>query len=312
MRRPTRATAAGQAYLDLQNRARAEGRGTQEFLTLYVAERWLARLGTSRYADQFVIKGGMLLAAYDARRPTADLDALACAISNDEAAVLERVVEIARQASDEDGVEYRTDTATSRLIRDQALYAGVRIAMDCAIATAVVKFRLDVNFGDPVTPAPRQLVLSSLRPGLPSVRVLGYPIETILAEKIATAIALGPANTRVRDYADIYTVTGNHPIPYGTAREALLATTAFRGTELAPLSSVLDNFIELRRVTYSAYRASLGTAGEYLPIDLSLVVTAVIAFADDLASTAHEAATWSPQQRQWIRTADSQGSQLLA
>ena len=71
MKRPTRATAAGQAYLDLQNRARAEGRATQELLTLYVVERWLARLSMSPYADQFIIKGGMLLAAYDARRPTA-------------------------------------------------------------------------------------------------------------------------------------------------------------------------------------------------------------------------------------------------
>ena len=75
MRRPTRATAAGQAYLDLQNRARAEGRATQELLTLYVVERWLARLSMSPYAEQFIIKGGVLLAAYDARRPTADLDA---------------------------------------------------------------------------------------------------------------------------------------------------------------------------------------------------------------------------------------------
>jgi hypothetical protein len=65
---PTRATAASSAYLDLQNRVRAEGRGTRKFLTLYVVERWLARLSTPPYADQFVLKGGMLLAAYDARR----------------------------------------------------------------------------------------------------------------------------------------------------------------------------------------------------------------------------------------------------
>jgi Nucleotidyl transferase AbiEii toxin, Type IV TA system len=177
MKRPTRATAAGQAYLDLQNRARAEGRATQELLTLYVVERWLARLSVSPYADQFIIKGGVLLAAYDARRPTADLDALARAVSNDQSAVVERVIQIARQApaDDDDGVEYRADTASSRIIRDEALYSGVRIAMDCAITTAVVKFRLDVNFGDPVTPAPGLLTLPSLRPGMPPVRVLGYP-----------------------------------------------------------------------------------------------------------------------------------------
>jgi hypothetical protein len=82
MTQPTRATPAGRAYLDLQNRARREGRGTQELLTLYVVERWLARLSASPYSDQFVLKGGMLLAAYDARRPTVDVDALARRVPN--------------------------------------------------------------------------------------------------------------------------------------------------------------------------------------------------------------------------------------
>jgi hypothetical protein len=71
VKRPTRASESGRAYLDLQNRARAERRATQELLTLYVVERWLARLSASPHASKFIIKGGMLLAAYDARRPPA-------------------------------------------------------------------------------------------------------------------------------------------------------------------------------------------------------------------------------------------------
>jgi hypothetical protein len=300
MSRPTRATAAGQAYLDLQNRARSEGRGTQELMTLYVVERWLARLSASPYADQFVIKGGMLLAAYDARRPTADLDALARSVANDEAAVLSRVTEIARLApSVDDGVIYRTETATARVIRDQALYAGVRIAMDCEIATAAVKFRLDVNFGDPVTPAPRVVTMPPLRSSLEPVRVLGYPIETVLAEKLSTAIALGPVNTRVRDYADIYTLTGSHLVTHNTARAALLATAAFRETELVPLSASIANIVDLRRQTYIAYRASLGAAGRHLPDDFAVVVAAAAAFADRLTTAAPAGTVWSPQQRRW-------------
>lgn len=209
MIRPTRSTSAGRAYLDLQNRARAERRGTQELLIGYVVERWLARLSRSPHADSFVVKGGTLLAAFDARRPTIDLDSLARGMANDEATVVARVVEIAGLPDvDEDGVEFRTDTVTSRIIRDEAMYSGLRVAMDCSLSTAVVKFRMDVNFGDPVTPAPQRLALPSLRAGLPPVCVLGYPMETVLAEKVATAIDLGPANTRVRDYADIYTLTG--------------------------------------------------------------------------------------------------------
>jgi Nucleotidyl transferase AbiEii toxin, Type IV TA system len=298
---PTRATAAGHAYLDLQNRARSEGRGTQELMTLYVVERWLARLSASPYADQFVIKGGMLLAAYGARRPTADLDALARSVANDAAAVLARVTEIARLApSIDDGVIYRTETAAARVIRDQALYAGVRIAMDCQIATATVKFRLDVNFGDPVTPAPTIVTMPPLRPVLEPVRVLGYPVETVLAEKLSTAITLGAANTRVRDYADVYTLTGSHSLAHDTARAALLATAAFRGTDLAPLSASIDNIVGLRGQAYVVYRAGLGAAGRHLPDDFAVVVAAAAAFADGLTTAAPAGTVWNPRQRRWI------------
>lgn len=302
MSRPTRAAPAGQAYLDLQNRARAEHRDTQGLLTLYVVERWLARLGVSPYANQFILKGGMLLAAFNARRPTADIDALARAITDEEATVVARVVEIASQPmAHDDGVEFRTGTVTSRVIRDEALYAGVRIAMDSAIATAVVKFRLDVNFGDPITPAPRRIVLPSLRPGMAPVSVLGYPIETVLAEKIAAAIRLGPANTRVRDYADIYTLIGLHGLAHATTREALPATAAFRGTDVVPLSSVVEDLVDLRRRTYAAYRAHLGPDGTNLPTDFGEVVAAVTAFADRLAGPAPTALTWHPLTRSWSR-----------
>jgi hypothetical protein len=148
--RPTRDTHAGRAYLDLQNRARREGRGTQELLTLYVVERWLARLSASPHADRFVLKGGMLLAAFGARRPTVDADALVRHIANDVDVITRVVAEIAGRPGD-DGVEFLTQTAQAHVIRDDALYSGVRISMEARVATAAVKFRLDVNFGDPVT-----------------------------------------------------------------------------------------------------------------------------------------------------------------
>ena len=299
MSRPTRDTPAGRAYLDLQNRARAEARGTQELLVLYVVERWLARLSASPYADQFVLKGGMLLAAFDARRPTADADTLARNISNDEATVAARVIEIANQPAPEDGVDFRDETATSRVIRDADLYAGVRIRMDCAIATAHVKFRLDVNFGDPITPAPQLIDLPALRPGDPPVRVLGYPLETILAEKIITAIALGPVNTRVRDYADIYTLTSTRPLTQAAVREALIATARHRAVAVAPLSKAIGNLIALRAGTYTAYRSGLGPDSDRLPPDFEALVAAVTGFADGLVDEAQPSTRWNPAARRW-------------
>lgn len=123
MNRPTRQTTAGRAYLDLQNRARREKRTTQELLTLYVLERWLARLATSPYAGSFVLKGGLLLAVFDARRPTADADLLARDLAHDQASIAGRVRDIAKvPLADDDGVDYFVDTITVQTIRDDADY----------------------------------------------------------------------------------------------------------------------------------------------------------------------------------------------
>src|SRR6185503_3412808 len=138
----------------------------------------------------------------------------------------------AAYAVPDNGVEFRPQTVTSRVIRSEDLYFGVRVATDCALSSAIVKLRLDVNFGDPVTPAPQTIELPALRPGGTPISVLGYPTETVLAEKISTAITLGAANTRVRDYADVYTLTGSWNIDHADAREALLATSRYRGANV--------------------------------------------------------------------------------
>jgi hypothetical protein len=128
--------------------------------------------------------------------------------------------------------------------------------------------------------------------------VRGYPIETVLPEKISTAIGLGPANTRVRDYADIYTLTSRHIIEHHKARQALLATAAYRGIPIQPLSDVIGNFADLRRQTFEAYRSSLGNFGLQIPADLRDLTHAVTAFADPLTADGSEAIS-QPAQRQW-------------
>jgi Nucleotidyl transferase AbiEii toxin, Type IV TA system len=301
MTRPTRGDGPGRAYLDLQNRARREGRGTQELLTLYVVERWLARLADSRYAEDFVLKGGMLLAAFGQRRPTVDADTLARNLANDADTVVARVAEIAALPGD-DGVDFLTGSATATTIRDDALYAGVRVTMDARIATASVKLRLDVSFGDPVTPAPRQVALPALRPGMADVTVLGYPIETVLAEKIVTAVDLGPASTRVRDYADIYSITGAHDLSRSGVRKAIAATARHRGVDLAPLSDRVGAFATLRARTWVAYRHGLGRQGEQLPEELADLVAHVAAFADGVLGESPTDGRWVATSRTWTTT----------
>lgn len=298
MTRVTRETAAGRAYLDLQNRARRDGRPSQEYLTMYVAERWLARLARSAYVDDFVLKGGMLLAVFGNRRPTVDADALARNLANDEAAVSERVADIAAIELD-DGVEFIADTVTTAQIRDDALYAGVRISMNARIATAKLKLRVDVNFGDPVTPGPQRVDLPALRPDAPAVEVLGYPIETVIAEKLVTAIDLGETNTRVRDFADLYALLTARDLEGGVVREAIAATSDYRGVALIPTGAAFDNVVELRAATYRTYRTGLGAAGSHLPDAFADVVRLVSRFADPLMANDDGVGSWCSEHRRW-------------
>lgn len=138
-----------------------------------------------------------------------------------------------------------------------------------------------------------------MRPDSPPIRILGYHIETVLAEKLATAIALGPATTRVRDYADIYTLTGTHELELERVRDALVRTARFRDTTIRPLSAVIVNLVDLRAATYSAYRRSLGPAGQQLPEDFADVVANVVPFADPITNTTPRTAVWEARARRW-------------
>lgn len=149
------------------------GTGPDQFST--ESATMLSRMSRSPYAKDFILKGGMLLASFCTRRPTVDADALARNMASDQETVARRVAEIAAIKDPDDGVDFLPDTVTTAVMRDDALYSGVRVTMTARLATAQVKLRLDINFGDPVTPAPQTVELPSLRPDAPPIRILGYP-----------------------------------------------------------------------------------------------------------------------------------------
>ncbi len=137
MNRPSRETAAGRAYLDLQARARRDGRPTDELLVLYVLERFLYRLSRSSLRDRLILKGGMLLAALDQRRPTGDVDLLARDVANDVGTVSDLVREVLRLDFD-DGVVFNVEELRAQVIRDTDFVqrcAHCRARHGCACST---------------------------------------------------------------------------------------------------------------------------------------------------------------------------------
>lgn len=246
---PTRASAAGRAYLDLQNLGRRQKRSTEELLALYALEGFLVRLAGSTYTTDLVLKGGALLAAYGARRPTRDVDLQAGGMSNDSATVLDLVRGIADTAV-EDGLVYDSVGAVAELIREEDEYAGVRVTMSCGLATARIRFHVDVNVGDPVWPAPGVVDIPRLLGG--TISLVGYPLSMVLAEKVVTALQRGTANTRWRDFADIYLLTGQQELDGRELARSIRIVAEYRSVEMAMLGEVLAGYGDVGQVRWGA------------------------------------------------------------
>lgn len=297
--RPTRDTPDGRAYLDLQNKARRERRPTDELHALYVLEGFLARLSASAHAEKLVLKGGVLLAAFDARRPTRDVDLQAQALANDTETVLALVRDIAASALPngvEDGLVFDTDGASAEIIRDEAEYSGVRVNLTCQLSQARLTFHVNVNVGDPIWPAPQEVQLPRLLGG--SIRLGGYPIPMVHAEKITTAISRGTANTRWRDFGDIHVLSGAHAVNANDLREAMTIVAGHRGVELQPLKVVLEGYDVLAQSRWSAWRRK--QRRDELPASFADVLSAAIDFADPVLGGQLDDATWRPDERIWV------------
>jgi predicted nucleotidyltransferase component of viral defense system len=298
MPNPTRDTTAGRVYNDLRNLARREGRSTDGVMVDYLLERFLFRLASSPLGGtHFVLKGGLLLAQFGARRTTRDIDILGRRFPADETEIIRRISAIAGLPAD-DGIVFDTRSVKSVPIREDGEYHGLRLTMAATLARARLKLQLDISFGDPVTPEP---VLVAYRQQLSdeTFPLLGYPIATVIAEKLSTAVALGGLNTRDRDYADLYRLLSLHELDADALAPALAATATHRGIDLQPLGPLLDGFTERRQASYAAWRIRQSTAAASYPELFDVVVDTVTSFADPLLTGSVPGRTWRPQGRNW-------------
>ena len=296
--RPTHRTAAGDAYLRLRRVAREHGRLTDEYLRHYVLECFLARLADSPHADKLVIKGGVLLAAYDIRRPTADIDIAARRVSGEVDRIRQIVAAIAERTGP-DGVVFDISTAQAEQIRDEDEYAGVRVTMTAQLATARIRFHVDVNIGDPVWPEPGLVRLPRLLGG--EIVVRGYPLAMVLAEKIATAHERGIANTRWRDFADVHLLTGGQSVPADVFVVALRTVADHRGIAVLGLADVLTGYAELAQSKWATWRGRQLLA-DRLPTEFGDVLEDVCAFADIAVEPDSHGLVWQPMLRRWAAT----------
>lgn len=216
----------------LKNRADAAKQDFDLVLTRFGLERLLYRLSVSRHAPSYLLKGALLFALwYDAPlRPTRDADLLGFGPDDvDSARAVFR--EICAIEAD-DGIVFDAGSVRAERIRKEAGYGGVRVALRATLEGARISLQVDIGFGDVVTPAPEAITYPVLLDDLPAPGLRAYPKATVVAEKFQALCALGMANTRMKDYFDLWVLLRDEDLDNDELARAIGATFARRRSQM--------------------------------------------------------------------------------
>jgi len=200
------------------------------FLVRYACERFLYRLGASELRNRCTLKGAGLLTIWmdDPYRATRDLDFLVSGAS-DEAGIRAAMETICRVPCPEDGLTFDLGSLAVSPIRAGQEYPGQRAVLQSHLGKARIRLQADFGFGDAVTPGPEESDYPTLIEGLPVPKVRTYPRVVMVAEKFDAMVHLGLRNSRMKDFHDIWALSGSFPFDGVTLHEAVATCFERRG-----------------------------------------------------------------------------------
>lgn len=250
----------------IRNLSKKKSADAQILMRNYMMERFLERISLSEYRDNFILKGGMLVAAMvglDARA-TMDLDATmkGADVSLED---VERIITDIVFVPLEDGVKFRIKRISE--IMEEAEYPCVRVAMETEFDRIITPLKIDISTGDVITPREVQYQFKLMLEDR-SIEVWAYNLETVLAEKLETIICRSVTNTRMRDFYDIHILQEIHraSLSRNTLKNALIATANKRGTS-EKIKDVAEVFEEVEQSPameklWSAYQKNFSYAAD--------------------------------------------------
>ena len=235
---------AGSHRAKLLALAHERGEDFQFLLGRWFIERFLYRLAKSRHKDRFVLKGAMLFLAWDGQlyRPTRDLDLLGFG-SLDVGDVTDRIREICSAPAD-DGIAFDITGINGERIKEDAEYEGGRVRVPASLDGARLTMQIDIGFGDLVDPEPSELTFPVLLP-LAAPVLRAYPLEAVIAEKFHAMVVLGIANSRMKDFFDIWTLASTQSFEMVRLSSSMRSTFERRRTSLpgAPPLALTEEFL---------------------------------------------------------------------
>jgi len=268
----------------LLNKARKSGRPFNELLQYFAMERFLYRLSKSSYRKHLILKGALMFAVWEAptSRPTKDIDLLG-RIDNNVDVIVAAIRNICLEDVEPDGIVFDASSVEGERITEWANYEGVRVRFRGKLGTARITMQLDIGFGDVVVPStvvtdyPTILHLSA-------PRLQCYSKESLIAEKFETMARLGPLNSRMKDFFDIWFLSRRFRFDGQTLARAIAKTFSQRGTEIPPQPLSLMSALSESPAKQSQWRGfARRNRLEEVPGDLSEVTASIVTFLGPIA-----------------------------
>lgn len=298
-----RDTKSPASVLQRLRNACVEGQSAQNAQAIFVLERFLARVARSPYQDRLVLKGGILLYLMLGQwvRPTEDLDFLAMRLPGDS---MDQVLAEILAIDGEDGLVFDATNMTWEDIREESEYPCRRFTIPYRFGPKHTHFiKLDLSFGDPVTPGPQAIELTPILADFTGGTVMGYPVETLLAEKIETLVVRGLANTRSKDIFDLWIIARTRTdLQLDRVAEALAATFAYRSTMPDPQCIALQPAFALdarQQQLWSGYVQSRNLVVPAFPEVMAYVQAFVRPVVERATSPSGRSAAWDPSAIEW-------------
>ncbi|MDZ7682657.1 MAG: nucleotidyl transferase AbiEii/AbiGii toxin family protein [Fodinibius sp.] len=241
----------------LKNIARETRRDYNFVAIQYLQERFLARLEKSRYRDNLILKGALLLVAYNIPvvRPSKDIDFKGEGASND-LGQIEKVVQDIAEINLEDGVEFSPEDIDIEQITEDSEYDGVRIKISATVAGDKHWLQLDIGFGDTIIDGPVDMEYPAmLEFAAPNIKV--YSIESSIAEKLEAIVSLGTFGSRMKDYFDVWFLITNHDLEKDRLKKAISATFSQRQTPVDDFEYIFSEDFKTNRNKHQQWQAFL-------------------------------------------------------
>ncbi len=231
--------AATQLKAKVRNLSGGDSQKAQTLIRNFMMERFLERIALSQYRNNFILKGGMLVAAIVGldTRATMDIDTTVKALTLSKDNVV-KIVEDIIAVEIPDGVQFSLTKVTD--IMEEHDYPGIRVMLETTLDKMRQAVKIDISTGDIITPGAVEYSYSLMFEDR-SISMWTYNIETLLAEKLETIMARGTANTRMRDFYDIYTISEQEVFNKEVLKRAFLATSTKRNTtrQISDLQNII-------------------------------------------------------------------------